>query len=146
MGLPAYRVAQTISGNAPYTREFTTAGVIVEGTGVLVGDAGTITALVDDAAPCSGIALHAAASGAQCLVALGVVDTIFSAAIASGTYTDELIGEYVDYNVAGVALDSSADDVFSVEGPDATDTSRVLLTFHPLTGAGYPGAGLTTTD
>lgn len=144
MALPAYRVAQTISGNSPYTRALTAAGTIVAGTAVIVGDAGTITAAVDDSDNISGIANGAAASGDEIQVWLGVADTIFSAAIASGTYTDELIGEFVDYNVAGVALDSSVDDVFTVVGPDTTDANRVLVTFNQTEGIGFPGA-LTST-
>jgi len=142
----AYRVAKTISGNSPFAHVFEAGGTIVAGTFVVVGDTGTVTALADDGDNVTGMAAHAAVSGDDVLVYLGVADTIFSAAVGTGTYAAETIGEIVDYNVAGIDFDSSTDDIFMVLGLDTTDDARVLVTCVQAEGMAFPGAGTTTTD
>lgn len=146
MPLPAYRVAQTISGNSPITKVFEAGGTITANTFVILGAAGTVTTIADDAAAITGLALNAATSGQAVTVVLAHPDVIFSGNVSTGApYALSDMGSAFAVDVAGIDLDDATGGVSAIiHGLDATDSTatagtRVLFSVKNLAYQGGPG-------
>lgn len=140
MALPAFRVAQTISGNPCRVAYYTVAAGATFKYGDPVVASGTndeITDLADNGAAILGIALADAVPpapfptniGKLIAVAEATPDVIFSAAL-NGAWAADLVLDNagVDRTATVYTLDPAAgNSLFQIRGLDTTDASRVLV-------------------
>jgi hypothetical protein len=144
MALPIYRVAGTVSGNAPHAKEYTSAGTISAGEFVVLGAGGTVTAAGNDPAAVLGLATASVTTGLPVVVVHAHPDVIFSGFVATGAPVDATdIGSQFSCDTAGVDL-SDATGIAIVHGLDATDSDatagdRVLFSIRAAAYAGGPG-------
>jgi len=143
MALPAFRVAQTISGNAPFRKVHTTGGIVTKGAFLVLAAGGTVTAVADDAAGVIGLADSDAASGAEVVVVYATPDVIFSGNVSTGAPADTTdIGSLFSVDILGIDLNDTS-GIAIVHGIDTTDSTvaagtRVL--FSIIT-TGFQGPG-----
>lgn len=134
--VPAYRVAKTVSGNAPFRQVYNAGGTLVRGNFVTMGTAGTVTAAGDDPGSIVGLAENDATSGQPVVVVHATDDIVFSGKVGAGApMTEADIGSAFDLDAAGVMLDQENGQGL-ILGLDLTDSTaaagtRVLFTVLP---------------
>lgn len=136
----AFRVAKTISGNAPQRNAFTVAAgatflrgdpvklsaVNDEITGVLDSGAAILGIAGDDAVPSDGRVTNI---GKLITVSEATPDVVYSCAYVSGITADIAIGDKIGLNLTGTVytVDTSKTDMFITRGLDATDGGQRVL-------------------
>ena len=129
MSLPNFRVAKTYSGNSAANEVYVAGDTIVAGNPVELKNDGTVDAGTSGGDTAFGIAANGGDAGDPITVWLGLRDTIFSG-IATGTATYADPGDLCDISsTLGIDLAASTDDIFTIIGPDPTDSGRYLVHF-----------------
>ena len=146
--VPAYRVAQTISGNAPFrkTHIVTSGQTVTAGRFCYLTTAGAVTPMADPGVAITG--LSEATIVGDGTVTVSVVyandDVIFSGAGIAGTFVTADIGDAVTMSPTGLNLDTTTNGTALLHGADTTDSGRVLFTVLQASLRGAPGGVITS--
>ena len=135
MALPTFRVAYTLHGGPPAREAYESGGAITAGNLVrLAAGDGQIDEIGagDDVTNILGIAANAATgAGETVVVYLATLETIFSGAIAAGTYVQADVGDLRSIDTDGIDCDTAGNSAVRIKGEDGTEASatRVLFQF-----------------